>query len=100
MNYVIGKVVGQAYIFGVIMSFLMQPLGIILAIIIPCLVIVILEVIKIVMVLTSGKRQKEKQAREEQEKELEALRQQIAELQKANVAEKSSDTNSEEGSSE
>ena len=100
MNYVIGKVVGQAYIFGVIMSFLMQPLGIILAIIIPCLVIVILEVIKIVMVLTSGKRQKEKQAREEQEKELEALRQQIAELQKANPTEKSSDTNSEEGSSE
>ena len=87
MNYVIGKVTGQAYLLGVIMSFLMQPLGIILAIIVPCLIIVFLEIMKITMVLTAEKRQKEKEAREKQETELEELRRKIAELeQKKNEA--------------
>ena len=35
-NYVIGKVVGHSYLLGFIMSFLKQPAGIVLFIIIPC----------------------------------------------------------------
>lgn len=90
MNYVIGKVTGKAYLLGVVMSFLMQPVGIILAIIIPCLIIVILEVIKITMVLTAEKRQKEKAAREKQELELDELRRKIAELEQLKAQEPSS----------
>lgn len=84
MNYVIGKVTGKAYILGVVMSFLMQPLGIILAIIIPCFIIVLLEAMKIIMVLTAEKRHKEKEAREKQAVELEELRRKIAELEQNN----------------
>lgn len=82
MNYVIGKVTGQAYLVGVVMSFLMQPIGIILAIIMPCFIIVLLEVAKIVMVLTADKRSKEKEAREKQALELDELRRKISELEK------------------
>ena len=81
MNYVIGKVTGQAYLVGLVMSFLMQPIGIILAIIVPCFIIVLLEVIKITMVITNGKRHKEKLEKEKQENELEELRRKIAELE-------------------
>ena len=58
-NYVIGKVTFQAKLFGAAMSFLMQPIGIVLLIILPCFVIIMLEVLKIANVLTAEKKAKE-----------------------------------------
>ena len=50
-NYVIGKVTSQSYLFGVIMSFLMNPIAIVLIIIVPCFIIIMLELVKIIRVL-------------------------------------------------
>ena len=82
-DYVIGKVTGQAYLFGLIMSFLMQPIGIVMIIIIPCVIIMVLEVIKIVRVFSSDKRKKEREEAEKIEKELEELRSKLAALENA-----------------
>ena len=81
-NYVIGKVVGRAYLFGVIISFLMQPVGMILVIILPCVVIIGLEVAKIIKTMTAEKKQQEQAEKEEKEKELEELRSRLATLEK------------------
>ena len=83
MNYVIGKVEGQSNLFGVIMSIIMQPLGIIFIIIVPCVAIILSEVIKIIKVLGADKKQKEQEEKAEKERELEELRRKLAELEKA-----------------
>lgn len=81
-NYVIGKVVGRAYLFGVIISFLMQPVGMILVIILPCVVIIGLEVAKIIKTMTAEKKLQEQAEKEEKEKELEELRCKLAALER------------------
>ena len=73
---------GQAYLCGVIMSYLMQPIGIVLAIILPCLIIMMLEVIKIAKVLSSDKKMKDEEEKAQKDNELEELRRRLAELEK------------------
>lgn len=86
-NYVIGKVIGQAYLLGVVLSFLMQPIGMVLAIIVPCFVIILLEVAKIIRLVTSDKKKREQEELEKKENELEELRQRLAQLEQ-NLEEK------------
>ena len=80
-NYVIGKVTGSSYLLGVIMSFLMQPIGIVFAIIVPCLVIILLEVIKISRTVASEKKRRLQEEMDKKEDELDTLRQRLAELE-------------------
>ena len=82
-NYVIGKVTGQAKLFGAVMSFLMQPAGIILLIILPCAIIILIEILKIVKVLTADKKMREQEEKDKKESELEELRRRLAEMEKA-----------------
>lgn len=79
-NYVIGKVTGQSYLFGVIMTVLTSTLGIVLIIITPCAIIILLEVVKIVRMLTLEKKKKENA---QMQSEIEELRLKLAELEKA-----------------
>jgi len=81
-NYVIGKVTAHTYVFGLFMTFLTHPVGMVAVIILPCLVIIGLEVSKIVRVLGAEKREKEAAEKELKEKELEELRRRIAELER------------------
>ena len=85
-NYVIGKVVGQAKILGMIVSALMQPVGIVLVIIVPCIIIITIEVIKIAKVFMDDKRSRELEDKENKEKELEELKRRLAELEKEKMA--------------
>lgn len=80
-NYVLGKVVGTSYIFGLIMSFLMQPIGIVLIVIVPCIVIILLEVLKIMKMFANNKNKEEREELKKRELELEELRQKLAELE-------------------
>ena len=73
-NYVIGKVTGQSLIFGLLMSFLMQPIAMVLLIVVPCVVIIVLEIIKIVRMLSTDKEKKVKAETEQKNQELEELR--------------------------
>ena len=81
-NYVIGKVVGQSYLLGLIMSLLMQPVGIVLMIIVPCFVIILLEILKISRVFGEDKKNREQEEREKTNSELEELRRKLAELER------------------
>ena len=90
-NYIIGKVVGKSHLLGVVISYLMQPLGMVLLIIVPCVAIIAMEIAKIAKVL-----RQEKKEQEQKERELEALRSRLAELENT-VAEK---PNSVEGKEE
>ena len=82
MNYVIGKVTGQAKLFGAVMSFLMQPIGIILVIMIPCFAIILFEILKIVKVFGADKKKREQEEKEKKDQELEELRRRLSELEK------------------
>ena len=90
-NYVIGKVVGQAYLLGLIVSLLMEPLGIVLIVILPCLIIIFLEVIKIAKLFAAEKKRIADEQIAEKEKELAELRDKLAKLESDN----NSDTDKE-----
>lgn len=91
-NYVIGKVVGQAYLLGVVMSFLMQPLGIIFIIILPCLIIMFFEIFKIVKVISDEKKAKKQEEDDKKDLELEELRRRLAELESKNNDQSAADS--------
>jgi hypothetical protein len=84
-NFVIGKVTGQSYGLGVIIYALKQPLGMALLVIVPCGIIIIYEVIKIITVLSESRREKLAKAHAEeqtqQQSEIEELKKQLAALQ-------------------
>ena len=56
-NYVLGKVEAHSYLLGLVMSIMKQPVGIVLFIIMPCFIIILLEVIKIVKAIEEDKRE-------------------------------------------
>jgi signal peptidase I len=97
-DYVIGKVTGQFYPLGLLMSFLMQSegVGIILLIILPCAIIILMEVLKIIKVVTAEKKQKQEDEKAQKENELEELRRRLAELEN----EKATDADSGEDKTE
>lgn len=82
-NYIVGKVTGQSYVLGVLVTAVSQPLGIVLIVIVPCLVIAVLEIIKIVGVVNADKKKKAQEKFDKQESEIEILKRQLAEMQKS-----------------
>ena len=81
LNYVLGKVTGKSYFIGLIVFALTQPLGLSLIVIVPCMIIIVLQVIKIVGVLTEAKHQKAEEEVQKQASEMEELKRRIAELE-------------------
>lgn len=81
-NYVIGKVVGQAKLLGFVTSLLQEPVGLILIVIVPCFIIIVLEIMKIVGVYSVDRKKKEQEERQRKEDELEELRRRLTELEK------------------
>ena len=82
MNYVLGKVTGQSVLFGGILTMLKSPLGLIFLIIIPCFIIILLEVLKIVGAYSAERKEKEQEESAKKEDELAELRRRLAELEK------------------
>ena len=68
---------------GVLVTAVSQPLGIVLIVIVPCLVIAVLEIVKIVSVLNADKKKKAQEKFDKQESEIEILKRQLAEMQKS-----------------
>ena len=83
-NYTIGKVVGQSLFLGFSIYAINTPVGMLCMVIIPCLIIIIMEIIRIVNVLGEEKRKKATEISQEQQAEIKLLKQQLAELQ-ANI---------------
>ena len=93
-NYVIGKVTGESYLLGLLLYSLSTPIGTFCIIIIPCVIIIIMEIVRIVYALGEEKRKKveeEKLKAEEEKKvkeeEIERLREQLARLQPTQASE-------------
>ena len=84
-NYIIGKVTGQSYLLGLFLTILSQPIGLVLCVILPCLIIMVLEIIRIVSVLGAGKKQQQQAEQEQKDAELEELRRRLAELEQQNA---------------
>lgn len=82
-NYIIGEVVGQSYLFGLFLSIIKKPIGTICIIILPCFIIILLEVLKIIGVVNEDKKKKQEEENEKKNNELEELRRKIAELEGA-----------------
>ncbi len=87
-NYIIGKVTGQSYLLGLLVYALKTPVGIVCLIIIPCLIIIAFEVMRIIRVLSKEKTEKikaeQEQIKAEKEKqasEIEELKRKLAILQ-------------------
>ena len=80
-NYIIGKVVGQSYLLGLFVSALKSPIGLVLIVIIPSLIIAVLEVLKIVKVLTADKKKAAEEKMAAQQNELDELKRRLAELE-------------------
>ena len=87
-NYIIGEVVGTNYLFGLFLSIIRKPIGAICIVIVPCFIIILLEVLKIVGVLNADKKQKAKEEMEQKENELEELRRKLAALESSQPVEK------------
>ena len=98
MNYVIGKVTGQAYVFGLMMSVLMSTPGIIFLIIVPCFIIIMLEIFKIARLMSSDKKKLRAEEDAKKDSELEELRRKLAELEalKAESTKTEGDASNEE----
>lgn len=86
-NYVLGKVTGKSYALGLVVYAVKQPIGIGLIIIIPCSLIIIFEIIRIINVLNSEKRRKADEKAQNQLSEMEELRRRIAELEGSKIEE-------------
>ena len=96
-NYVIGKVTGQAFLLGWLLSILKTPVGIICVIIVPCFIIILLEILKIIGILGAEKKKRENEEKEKKDSELEELRRRLAELEnKKSGLETIEPTNNEE----
>ena len=80
-NYVIGKVVWANFPLGWLVYALKTPAVVTCVIIIPCLIIIVLEIIKIVNVLGDGKREKIKEEAQQKEAEIEELKRRLAALE-------------------
>ena len=80
-NYTIGKVTGQSFLLGLLIYAMNTPVGTFCIVVIPCLIIIIMEIIRIVNVLGEEKRKKATAVAEEKQVEIELLKQQLAALE-------------------
>ena len=80
-NYVIGKVVGSSRAIGFVVRMLTKPLGIVLILIVPAVIIIIMEVIRIVNLSGTERREKDAEEKAQQRSEIDELKRQLAALQ-------------------
>lgn len=81
-NYIIGKVVHVSYVLGVITTAIKTKVGTVCIIIIPCVLIVIYEIFKIINVINSSKKEKLIENDNKKDQEIEELKKKIEELSK------------------
>lgn len=80
-NYIIGKVTGQSYLLGLFVRALKSPLGLIFIVIVPSLLIMIFEILKLFRLFGAEKHKHERA-------ELDELRRRLAELEAMKLSQK------------
>ena len=94
-TYIIGKVTGQSYLLGLCVYVLKKPVGIVCVVIVPCLLMIVIQIFRIVNVLGEDKKNKRKEEQANKDDEIEELKRQLAALQNAAAPEESADTQKE-----
>lgn len=87
-TYIIGKVTGQSYLLGLCVYVLKKPVGIVCVVIVPCLLMIVIQIFRIVNVLGEDKKNKRKEEQAHKDDEIEELKRQLAALQNAAAPEK------------
>lgn len=82
-NYIIGRVIGQSYALGLAVYALKSPIGIVCLILVPCLIIIILEILRIVNVLGAEKKKALLEESERRDNEIEELKRKLAMLEES-----------------
>ena len=85
-DYVIGMVTGQSRLLGLFITALKSPLGLILIVILPSLIIMAFEIVKVVRIFNEEKRKADQEVKEKQQSELDELRRKLAELESVKSA--------------
>lgn len=80
-NYIIGKVTGQSYVLGLLVYAFKSPVGLVCFVIVPCLIIIVFEVMRLVRILGKDKKEKLQAEKERQANEIEELKRKLAALE-------------------
>ena len=80
-NYIIGKVVGQSRLIGLVVTLLRSPVALVCCVILPCFAIAVWEILKVMNILGADKKKQEQEEKERQKNELEELKRRLAELE-------------------
>lgn len=94
-TYIIGKVTGQSYLLGLCVYVLKKPVGIVCVVIVPCLLMIVIQIFRIANVLGEDKKNKRKEEQANKDDEIEELKRQLAALQNAAAPEESADRKEE-----
>lgn len=95
-TYIIGKVTGQSCLLGLCVYVLKKPVGIVCVVIVPCLLMIVIQIFRIVNVLGADKKNKRKEEQANKDDEIEELKRQLAALQNAAAPEESADRKEEQ----
>ena len=81
-NYIIGKVIYTNLVLGKIISALKNPIGIIFLIIVPCLVLAVIQIIRIVSIVRDKEKNQYVDQNLEKDREIEALKKELELMKK------------------
>ena len=95
-NYIIGKVTSTNYLFGLFITTLKHPAGIVCLIILPAFFIMFFEIYRVMKLISADKKKKENEEKLKQQSELEELRRRLAELEATTPKPESTDGDNKE----
>ncbi|MBE5751189.1 MAG: hypothetical protein E7357_02125 [Clostridiales bacterium] len=99
-NYVIGKVTGSSRLLGLLVYALKTPVGICCIVIVPCVIVIGIELVRIFSVINEEKRKKAKEETAKKQDEIDELKQQLAALKAAVDKSQQTDAEKEEKTDE
>lgn len=82
-NYVIGKVTGKSVALGYLITAVQSPWGLIFIVIVPCAIIIVIEIIRIAGVLSQKKKEAVKAEQQKKDEEIEELKRRLAAVESA-----------------
>lgn len=80
-NYTIGKVTGQSWLLGLLIYAVNSTMGMLFIVVVPCLIVIVMEVVKLISVFHKDKNEKILVEKQEQEAEIARLKSELAALQ-------------------
>ena len=83
-NHVLGKVTAVFSVIGFIVSLIKNPIGLIFIVIVPCFIIILLEILKIFGMYNAEKQNRNKEESKRKDEELEELKKRLAALEEKN----------------